>query len=827
MQLTDEQQAVIAHDDGPALVFAVAGAGKTTSMVHRIERLVREKRFQPQRILATTFSKAAVEDLRSALRPWSHCRAVKVVTLHAFGFAMLRFAAGQGLYDPAYLNLERVGPTTDKLPQTLIRQAANRARRLNRDYKGELDNFDPEDFETYVSACKGKLQYANLEGADLPDSALRVASQAQPPEAPLEWYLDFYQLYEQERIEQQLLTFDDMLLSAWELLHRHPQLLTQVQQQQDTVLCDEYQDVNLVQADLLDLITASHRNYMVVGDDDQTIYSWRGSDCRFILDFADRYGAKVFTITDNFRCGASHIALANRVIEHNRTRYRKRLSLTRGLRGHTHLHPARHPRELAETVVKEVLQSQERGTSLAEMVILVRTYGQTPPLEQAFLNAQIPYRVVGNLPFYRRPEILGLLKYLELAQLEQRRLSEGLTPVEQGQWGACWLQIYNTPLRYIPRAVAEEIREGAVLAGECLVYQLRKTTADQPEWLQRRLRELAQVLEWVLSQTETTPAASVLAELESRLGYCRYLTSRSQAEETGQSRAENVRAAIQWSQGFGSVGEFLAHLQKLEQPDRDQPHCLTLMSIHRAKGLEWETVFLPFCNDKVIPQARADREEERRLLYVALTRSRRDLHLLWLKDEPISPFLQESQCQRVLEQCQTLTRIYEHSPREWSAHDLVTLVRLSPWLGLPRYLSHYGEQPPTWTAIAAERLQQVLRIIQTQGWETKLGVDLEQLEAWEKFGALEEFPGAALIEELRSLLPTRPGSAGRVQPKPALQEWEDPSLLIGKRVRHGQFGVGRVVALEGRSDDPVAVVSFDTVGKKRLLLRLAPLELLA
>jgi len=370
LRLTDEQQAIVAHNQGPALVFAVAGAGKTTALVHRLERLVRERVFEPRKILATSFSRMAVDDLKRALSRWPHTQGVRVSTLHALGYRIVRKAASEGL-------LQLAEGKEENSEQALLQRALRRARELKLPWVQELENLEPEDFLSYVGACKGNLQYADLKGAGLPPEALQVASQAGAPKG-LEWYLDLYRLMEQVRQEEGLLTFDDMLMTGWEVLVRHPEILQTVQKAFQAVLVDEFQDVNLAQSEMLELITRPHRNYMAVGDDDQTIYEWRGASPRFILEFAQRYGAQKYLIRDTFRCPAPQVVLAGRVIAQNRNRKPKRMSLTKGFVGKIHLHLEPHMPAQAQSLVSDMAALLAEGRRPAEMVVLVRLYAQTP-----------------------------------------------------------------------------------------------------------------------------------------------------------------------------------------------------------------------------------------------------------------------------------------------------------------------------------------------------------------------------------------------------------------------------------------------------------------
>jgi DNA helicase II / ATP-dependent DNA helicase PcrA len=419
VRLTPQQQAVVAHDTGPALVFAVAGAGKTTAMVHRIQRLVAEGRCPPTQILATSFAKANVLDLQRALAPWPACRPVDARTLHSLGRDLIVSAQRLGYATQWRVNGRQ--ENSDNLGHQLLNQAISLAYKEALPFQRELDSFDRQDFLDYVGSCKGNLAYADLAGAKLPPDGRRRARQAQPPTDTLAWYLDLYQLYERVRLTQGAITFDDMLLTGWELLVSHPDLLAQAQSRYQYVLVDEFQDINHAQAELLDLLTRPHRNYMAIGDDDQTVYEWRGAAPRFILDFPKKYNAQTYVMDENFRCPAGPLTLANEVIGHNKKRQVKRLRLTRGFDGQTTLTFSRAEKEMAESLVEQIVRLRQEGVSLDQMVVLVRLNAQTPLLEQALISRQIPYRSAS--PFYERPEIETLLQYGRLAWVERRLLA--------------------------------------------------------------------------------------------------------------------------------------------------------------------------------------------------------------------------------------------------------------------------------------------------------------------------------------------------------------------------------------------------------------------
>jgi DNA helicase-2/ATP-dependent DNA helicase PcrA len=247
---------------------------------------------------------------------------------------------------------------------------------------------DREDLKNQIAIWKGNLAYADLAGASLPEASLNFASQAVHPNPD---YLRAYRMYEQIRQQRRLITFDDMLMMGWEMMLCHPELLHAAQSRYRCVVVDEFQDVNYSQYQILELLTQPHQNYMAIGDDDQCIYEWRGASPAFILNFEKNHGARVYTISDNFRSNAQQILLANAVISQNRQRYPKFLSLTRGFGGETCLLALKDDWQIARSLAGTVLQHLDKGVSTADMAVLIRLYSQTAFLETAFMEREIPY----------------------------------------------------------------------------------------------------------------------------------------------------------------------------------------------------------------------------------------------------------------------------------------------------------------------------------------------------------------------------------------------------------------------------------------------------
>jgi len=778
--LTEEQQAIVAHNSGPALVFAVAGAGKTTAMTHRIERLVREQVFPANAILATSFSKASVKDIKTALSRWPHCGPVQVQTLHAVGWGILRLAQRRGLGREFNLGSDDEGSDSRLLGMTL-----GQAWREKVPYAAELDTLDQPDFLNYVGVMKANLWYPDVKTLDLPPDALALTAQAPAPPG-FSWYPALYGLYERVRVQEQILTFDDMLLSAWECLHRYPEVLADARRRFACVLVDEFQDVNKVQSEILDLLTFPHRSYMAIGDDDQTIYEWRGADPSFILSFAKRYGAAKYLIRDNFRSHAAPLALANKVIARNRKREPKSLSLTRGFGGTLEVHEEASPETQGKHLAALIQDALDGGRAPSEIAVLVRLYAQTPPLEQGLLEANIPYRVVGSSPFYARPEVKTLLDYVRLA-----RMDDG--------WETRWAMVANKPARYLSRVFCDEITR-TVRRGVALPNALMAAAKDAPAHQAARLGDLSDTLHWLRGTLDTLPAGAALAQLDKKIGYVEFLRRSSGFPETGLARAANVEAFLRYAHSAPTLTALLAHLESLAAAgvglNRDRSDGIALLTVFRAKGLEWPVVFVPDCNQGIFPYGGPDAlEEERRLFYVALTRTQSDLHLHLVKTELPSQFLAEADWKNTLTDVQALRDTLARPPAGWRTADVLAVARSASRLGLSRYFSNWHS--PAESVAAAARVHQLVAAARAQGLDAALGLTASHLAPW------PHAPATALdanaFPDLAEYVPALPPPTAPLNPK---------TLKIGGRVQHSQHGVGTILAIRGDRLSPRLEIQF-------------------
>lgn len=815
LTLTDQQQFVVDHPLGPALVFAVAGAGKTTAMVHRIERLVRDDVFAPDRILATSFGVANVDDLKRSLRAWPHCRTIDVRTLHSLGYDLVRRAIERG-----YLHLQAEVIDADRVLNAMLVEA----RRQSVPFVRELDGFDRRDLLDYISGCKGTLAYADLAPAALPAPALAIASQADAPDGKLAWYLDAYRLFEHVRRQHGWLTFDDMLLTGWSVLVTRPDLLTEAQQRYACVLVDEFQDVNLAQSEILDLITQPHRNYMAIGDDDQTIYEWRNASPQFILDFPQRYRARTYLISDNFRCPAAPLMLANALIAHNRQRQPKRLSLTRGFEGEATVLMLDSVAEQARHIVDRIVAIHQSGAALNDFAVLVRLNAQTPYLEQQLIARGLPYRV--SQPFYARAEIITLINYCRLAWGERHIRSGRLfTKSQLQQFNDAWADVCNRPKRYVTRELREQIARAVPALQQPLSVILQQAAFSvERESLSEDLEELAEVIEWLSTQLDQ-PAQAVLRELDTRLDYQDFLRDNSGFPQTGEGRALSVSAFSEYAHERGSVLDFLQHIrqlanQKIGQAASDGQDAVTLSTIHQAKGLEWPFVFVPDCNQGTLPftsERGSNLEEERRLFYVAVTRTKRQLTISAIKSAEPSQFLQEAAYASTLNAAHFINQLLAREPHTWQADEAAAFLRHIVDYHLERYFQ-------VWWTITRERqlaiahtLQRLYAAAQQQSALVQLKLTADHMTVWRSIAALPavegaiDFPG---LDQYRA--PTTPAR----RPQQRSSTHEPKHILAGLWVQcdAGWGRIERIVSTAGEVLDFIA----PTQSNAHLLVTLRP-----
>ncbi|HET6275780.1 MAG TPA: DUF3553 domain-containing protein [Candidatus Cybelea sp.] len=595
--LNDAQLAAVRQSDGPVLIFAGAGSGKTRVLTHRIAYLLEELRVAPERILAVTFTNKAAGEMKSRLQTMigTTARDLWVSTFHSMCVRILR-------RDGSRIGVGRSFAVIDDSDQRQL-------------VKEILDDLDYDERQLSPGACLAEIDKAK--------NALIWPEQYAQKQTSFagERLANVYTEYQRRLAESNSLDFDDLIVRTIDLLERDKETREKYQHRFEYVLVDEYQDVNAAQYRLVALLGGYHGNITVVGDDDQSIYSWRGSDYRMILRFEEDFpGAKTFKLEENYRSTSRILEAANHLVANNRSRAPKRLFTSRTEGEPITLYPAATERDEARYVVEKVKSMVRDGSAYRDFVVLYRTNAQSRVFEEALLAEGIPYRVVGGVGFYARTEIKDVVAYLRYIVNSSDALA--------------FKRIVNVPRRGIGQqtlaALVQSANSARVSVGEA-IFSTDLLRAAVPKKL-KELERFAELINELRRVAENGGVADVLVAVMERSGYVREL----QAEDTHEARArlENLNELVGVAREYEvtddapSLAGFLANIalvSDLDSLDEDASY-VTLMTLHSAKGLEFPSVFLTGLEEGVFPHSRTlteptEVEEERRLAYVGITRA--------------------------------------------------------------------------------------------------------------------------------------------------------------------------------------------------------------
>ncbi len=597
MPLNTAQQAAVEAGDGPQLILAGAGTGKTRTVVHRIGHLIANRGYAPHRILAVTFTNKAAKELQTRLSELIGDDGGGVVsgTFHAISLRFLRSYADALGYPKSF----QVMDSDDQ--KTLIKRLL-KAKNISSD-------------RLHPSFLGGWIEQQKHAGY-LPEQA-----------ASMLWngldLKDLYIAYQDELKQLERMDFSDLILNVVRLLRDFPSVAAAMRSRFDHVLVDEYQDTNPVQHEWLCLLAQEHQNITVVGDDDQSIYGWRGADVRHILDFERVWqNAQVHRLEENYRSTAAILKLANAIISTNEDRHAKTLHAVRkgGLTPEFHVCVD----EYAEAKhMVNLLNERYATVPWSQMAVLYRSNRQSLAIEQVFREEDIPYRIIGGLSFFARMEIKDALAFWAL--------------LNDCADGVHVLRICNKPKRGIgakgQETIAAHLSASGLRVADWLKVVLQATTLPAPI---KKLLPLLQVIQAMQKDIDVLPDRGLMRLLES-VGYLDSLKALGEIEAA--SRIENIETLknyIELSLESGMTPiEFMdrAALMVSGEDDHDDQDAVNLMSLHRAKGLEFDTVVLAGVEDGMLPHQKALDEgeagiaEERRLLYVGITRAENILHL--------------------------------------------------------------------------------------------------------------------------------------------------------------------------------------------------------
>lgn len=761
--LNPEQRLAAETLEGPVLVLAGAGSGKTRALTYRIANLI-ARGVPAWAVLALTFTNKAAREMKKRVQNLvgeETADEAWISTFHSTCARMLR------------RDIEKIG------------------------YSRSFAIFDDDD---QLKVIKEIYKQLNIDEKYLPsrETKARISDAKNKMLLPDEWFAksgrdrrdslihDVMTLYEKRMKSLSALDFDDLLLKTLELLAEHPPVLAYYRRKFQYVLVDEYQDTNRAQYELVRLITAESRNLCVVGDDDQSIYGWRGADIRNILDFEKDYpDATVIKLEQNYRSTGNILDAANQVIAHNAGRKDKSLWTEHDQGEKISLYCAEDEREEAAWIVQQIKELRKAGISLGAMAVLYRTNAQSRVLEEMMMKAGFPYRVFGGQKFYERKEIKDIIAYLRVIANPADDISLA--------------RIINVPKRAIGETTVQILTEHA-MRNEMPLYS---ALLDYPEELGSRAKksitDFFQLMTTLTALKETMDFEAFVDLLIERTG----LEEQYRKEDTEESlsRIENIEEFKGSVHEFVVMGDqptldgYLENVALVTDFDRAEGNndYVTLMTLHSAKGLEFDNVFIPGMEEGIFPSSRSqtdDRrlEEERRLMYVGITRARKRLFLSRSSERMIYNQYNHNAPSRFLDELPARVIHETYSPHSRGSFSMGRDEHLFPPddFDLPHFRSKgaYSARNST-SSVGKPKL--------------KLNnVDLNQI------------PGVR-----KGFTP----SAARSLTDSAVQKL----FSSGDRVRHPKFGTGEVLEVSGSGAEARIRILFEKNGEKLLSLAVAPI----
>lgn len=733
--LNPPQREAAAHTEGAQLILAGAGTGKTKVLTSRLANILTSGRASPLNIMAVTFTNKAAKEMSYRVEQLLNAptAGMWLGTFHSISARILRRHA------------ELVGLK----PDFVIIDPDDQTRLL----KELLAQFGVDETKSPAKLL-GHIISRWKDSAWLPQDLPADEAQAMSGKGR-----DIYSRYQERLRELNACDFGDLLLHCVTIFKNHSDVLHKYQQQFHYIMVDEYQDTNVVQYLWLRLLAMAHGNICVVGDDDQSIYGWRGAQVGNILRFEKDFpGAKVVRLEQNYRSTGHILNAASVLISHNSERHGKTL-WTEGLTGDPiEVRSCYDDRDEATKVTADI-QTLVRGVSRYEdCAVLLRTAAQTRAFEERFVQAGVSYQVIGGLRFYERKEIRDAMAYLRI--------------INQNSDDLAFERIVNTPRRGIGDSTLDLLKDQArplhrpllEMASDMVVAGLLGRGGQALNSF------IDQVTGWRLHSASHSPS-ELMERVLNESGYIQMLKDDKNRDEANE-RLENLKAMLRGMEDYDTIGSFLEHVALVMDGDTNDTNSVKLMTVHAAKGLEFENVFLPGFEDGLFPHQRSldDKgpqalEEERRLAYVAITRAKKKLVISYAQARRTYGNTMPAVASRFLNELPT---------------ESVKQVKAAPSSGgyYPNYRRNTPPAQPKWTQ-----------------------------PVWHS---------------------SKPHSAKPLQPSvdmTAQRQDDDTAYGIGARVFHQKFGYGRVKSAEGDGPERKVTILFEKAGEKRLLESLAHLEI--
>lgn len=595
MSLNHAQTEAVAHNKGPCMVLAGPGSGKTLTIAKRIEYLIMKHKVRPEEILVITFTKYSAWEMKNRTRsicgPSSY--AVTFGTFHGIYYGILKWA----------YRLNQSNLLSDEEKYRILREI--------------LPGID-WDQEPEADEEKDYLQELAIEIGNVKNNCMDI-EEYEPVKYTTEKFRKLYRTYEETKKKYRKIDFEDMLIQCRDLFMKRPDILKKWQEKFQYILVDEFQDVNQAQYDVVRMLAAPQDNLFVVGDDDQSVYGFRGAKPGIMKEFMKDYPkARQILLDVNYRSSGYIVKGALRVIGNNKIRFEKKIEAFRKPDETVHVQEVKDPVQEAEYVLERIREYREKGVSYTEMAVLYRTNVDARAMSELMTEYQIPFVMKEHLNnIYEHFIALDMISYLRLSQGEYDR--------------KYFLQIANRPNRYLTR---ESMKTGNVS-----YESLRRYYRDK-DWMVDRIDQL----EWDMKMIcDKTPYAAI-QYIRKRMGYDEFLKEYAAYRKIS---SEDLFAVLEeiWqnSKGYGTIKEWFEHIEsygkmlKEQNKKNGEKEGVNLMTMHAAKGLEFDTVFVIETNEGSCPYKKAtaneEIEEERRLFYVAMTRAKRKLVISYVKEK--------------------------------------------------------------------------------------------------------------------------------------------------------------------------------------------------
>ena len=762
--LNDKQYEAVVNTEGPCLVIAGAGSGKTKVLTHKIAYLIGEKNVLPWEIIAITFTNKAANEMKERIANLvgETAKDIWMGTFHSICVRILRRFIDRIGFDSSFIIFD----TSDQ--RTLVK---NCLKDLSIDDKMFTDRSVLSEISNAKNEMLEPEQYTARANGDFRKEKIAKV----------------YELYQKRLRENNAIDFDDIINYTIKILLENPDVLDYYSNKFKYVLVDEYQDTNKSQFTLITLFASKHGNITVVGDNDQGIYSFRGADISNILNFEKDFpGTKIIKLEQNYRCTGNILKVANSVIKNNEVKYKKEL-WTQNEEGFLpKVYVADNEYDEASYIAEQIEHlKREEYYKYSDFAILYRMNTQSRAIEDIFRRENVPYKVIGGLKFYERKEIKDIIAYLRLIQNSSDNLS--------------LKRIINEPKRGIGKTSLDKVEQIAN-SNEISMYEVIKN-ADQYGLNRVYLnsREFINVMEELKAKKDELNISELVKLTLRKSGYTKALEDESTIE--AENRIENLNEFLTVTMEFeeqfaeNTLSEFLEGITLSSDIDNleEEEDTVTLMTLHSAKGLEFPVVFLVGMEEGIFPGYKSiseptELEEERRLCYVGITRARQNLFLTCSKQRTIFGSTSYNPTSRFLNEIpEELLEGYEEAFGETNHKDQIFKDSSYSWT--------YGSKNP----VKEYRINSKEPIMASASNKVKNKTEFA-------FKTAESF--------LNSLNKKSSDTVDLSKYKP------------GVRVFHNKFGEGTINIAEQEGDDLKVDINFDKVGHKRLMAKFAKLEII-